>query len=293
MIRNKTAWLTACFVCALAVAPADAQRSVDVQTRRVQVAYIPPKDPAHQPIHDLLRERRTLEKVQEFFSPFRLPRSLLLKLEGCDGVANAWYDGEAVTICYEYLDEFRRNAPKETTSAGITPQDALVGPFLDVVLHEMAHALFDILQIPVFGREEDAADQFSAYVLLQFGRDDARRLIGGAAYVYKGDMQAGSVTLELKAFSNEHGTPAQRFFNLMCIAYGADAELFADVVEKGYLPPERAEMCEGEYDQVAHAFEKLIEPHLDWAMARKIQPKKWLRELTARPARIGKGLAPR
>jgi hypothetical protein len=25
-----------------------------------------------------------------------------------------------------------------------------------------------------------------------------------------------------------HGTPAQRFYNLLCIAYGADAQLFGD-----------------------------------------------------------------
>ena len=42
-------------------------------------------------------------------------------------------------------------------------------------------------------------------------------------------------------FVDEHGTPAQRLYNLLCIAYGSDKELFADVVEKGYLPKERAE----------------------------------------------------
>ena len=46
---------------------------------------------------------------------------------------------------------------------------------------EMADLL---LKIPLFGREEDAADQFSAYIMLHFGKEDAHRLIEGAAYQY-------------------------------------------------------------------------------------------------------------
>jgi hypothetical protein len=38
------------------------------------------------------------------------------------------------------------------------------GPFMDVFLHEAGHATFSILQISLFGGEEDAADQFSAYI---------------------------------------------------------------------------------------------------------------------------------
>jgi Putative metallopeptidase len=36
----------------------------------------------------------------------------------------------------------------------------------------------------------------------------------------------------------------QRLYNLLCIAYGSDKELFADVVNQGYLPLDRADWCE-------------------------------------------------
>jgi hypothetical protein len=39
-------------------------------------------------------------------------------------------------------------------------------------LHETGHAVFDLLEVPVLGREEDAADLFSAYIMLHFGKDD-------------------------------------------------------------------------------------------------------------------------
>jgi hypothetical protein len=44
------------------------------------------------------------------------------------------------------------------------------------------HAVFDLLKIPLFGREEDAADQYSAYIMLHFGKEDTHRLIEGSAY---------------------------------------------------------------------------------------------------------------
>jgi hypothetical protein len=49
--------------------------------------------------------------------------------------------------------------PVETTVDGVAPLDALVGPLLDTCLHEFAHAIFEMLRVPVLGREEDAADQ--------------------------------------------------------------------------------------------------------------------------------------
>jgi hypothetical protein len=92
---------------------------------------------------------------------------LLLKVSGCDGEANAWYDEGFVTVCYEYLADILKNAPEDMLPSGITRQDAILGPFVDVFLHESGHAVFDLLKVPVLGREEDAADFFSAYIMLQ------------------------------------------------------------------------------------------------------------------------------
>ena len=42
------------------------------------------------------------------------------------------------------------------------------------------HAIFDYHKIPLLGREEDAADQLAAYVLLNLETEDAVRLIKAA-----------------------------------------------------------------------------------------------------------------
>ena len=251
----------------------------NAEPRRIRVEYVPPSNPAHQALYEGLQQRRVLEKFQEIFSPFRLPIELTLKTLGCDGVSNAYYQRPELKICYEYLDDIRKSMPKETTKAGVTPMDAVIGQFFYAVAHEMGHAVFDMYNVPLFGRPEDAADQFAAYMMLQFGKDQARSLIGGAAYSYRSFVHDPKYVVSLESFSNTHGAPAQRFYNLLCIAYGADSKLFADVVEKGYLPEKRAATCRAEYREVAFAFKQLIAPNLDREIMKQVLDKEWLPEV--------------
>ncbi len=254
--------------------PALARKS-NLQADRILFSYEPPKNPEHEAVFRLLKERQVLEKFKQFLSPLRLPRILRLNLTGCDGDSNAWYEDDTVTVCYEYIDEQLRNAPKETTSAGVTRAYAIIGPTVEVFLHEVGHAVFDYLKVPLFGREEDAADQFAAYLLLQFAKDDARRLIAGVAYAYH--TEASVPSTKKNPFADEHGLPAQRFYNVLCTAYGADPKLFADLVANKYLPEERAEGCEGEYEQIKRAMTKLIWPYIDRARAKQVRAKRWLK----------------
>jgi hypothetical protein len=247
---------------------------------QINISYEVPKNPKHQRIYKRMQERRSLENLQEFLSPFRLPRTLKIELAGCDGEADAKYFDDVITICYEYLDELWRNMPKKVTASGIAPIDTILGPLIDTALHEFAHALFDQLKVPVFGREEDAADQVAAFILLHLGKDEARRLIMATRHAYMTEGKtSGRPTLE--EFSEEHGTPAQRAANLLCIAYGADPKLFADVVSKGYLPKSRAEQCKDEYEQIFDAFDAVILPHVDRDLAQKILKRDWLPKTTA------------
>jgi hypothetical protein len=256
--------------------------AVDAQPNRIRVEYFPPTNPAHQSLYALLKERRALEKLQELFSPLRLPIELTLKSGGCDGVSNAWYDRPAISVCYEYLYEIFQSAPKETTPEGVTHADAVMGQFFYVMAHEMGHAVFDVLEVPIFGNAEDAADHFAVYIMLQIGKNQSRGLIGGAAYSYNKYVKNSEVTAPLAAFSDVHAPPAQRFYNLLCLAYGADSMLFADLVDKGYLPKDRAKGCKREYDQVAFAFRDLIVPHLDRQLEKQVLDKTWLPDVRAR-----------
>ena len=248
------------------------------KANRISIRYVPPKNPIHQKIYMDLKQREALERLQEFLSPIRLPEKLRISLAGCDGEPDAFYEDAAITICYEYINELWENMLEETTLDGVAPIDLVIGPLFEVSLHEVAHALFDMLELPVLGREEDAADQVAAYIMLQIGELEARRLIIGTAYAYKTDEKRSGPCRPLEDYSSEHSTPAQRGFNVLCIAYGADSKQFADIVSRGYLPQARAEYCEEEYEQVQDAFEILIRPHLDHVLAEKVLNNSWLQD---------------
>jgi hypothetical protein len=264
----------------LALTPVMAtQASAQHPPNRIKIEYIPPEKTEHQPVYEMMKNRKVLEKVQELFSPFRLPLDLAVKTKTC-GMVNAWYQRQnrdaAVTLCYEYIADIFKKVPDSVTPAGITPVDALVGQFFYVTAHEMGHAMFDLLDVPIFGRTEDAADQFAAYIMLQMGKADSRRLIAGAAYSYAHIVKKPEMTIEMKNFSDVHGSSAQRFYNMVCLAYGADRKLFADVVEKGFLPEHRAGNCYWEHREVGYAFRTLIRPHLDEPLVKKVLSTEWL-----------------
>jgi hypothetical protein len=259
-----------------------ASAATDSQPNRIRIEYVEPTSLEHQQIFQIVKERRALETLQEIFGAFKLRADLLLRTIGCDGVSNAWYQPGRISVCYEYLEDIRRMMPAETTPEGITPHDAVAGQLFYVLSHEMGHAMFDMLDVPVLGRQEDAADQFATYIMLQFGHDQARRLITGAAISYRSFLTNPKVTAPLAAFSDTHSPPATRFFNMLCLAYGGNPNVFADFVTKDYLPKQRASNCRREYRQVAFALGRLIAPHLDKGIARQVLQKDWLPKEEAR-----------
>jgi hypothetical protein len=292
-------FLTLALACAALVQVAATAQTAhaEAKTDRIRIEYVSPRTGATREIYNELKELKFLEKVQEFLAPVRLPRMLLFKTRDCRE-ANAWYDDvkNEVVICYQYVEEVMTLAPRDKTAEGVTRRDAIEGPIVDTVLHEFAHAIFDMLKLPVLGQEEDAADQMAAYVQLQLGKDEALRLIRGTAHAYwaeaKGEMKDGereSRRRRMQSFSDEHGTPAQRYYNLICIAYGANPNMFGHFVRKELLPKERAGGCDDEYDQAATAFKQLIWPHVDHERADKVLDRKWLPEpqknVKRRPAR--------
>jgi hypothetical protein len=268
-------------ICAAALAfsamgsAAPAAAPPALHSDQFRAVYEQPKNPQHRALYEELKSKRVLEQLREFLSFVRLPRTLTLKLAGCDGDDNAWYEAEdlSVTVCYEYLEAVRKLAPKTATPSGVTPENAFLGPLLEVFLHEIGHALFDQLRIPILGREEDAADQFAAFFLVHLSPQVARESMAGVAWMYaqeNKDEKLGKETL-----ANVHGLAGQRFYNTLCMAYGAEPGVFSDLIATKLLPEDRAETCGDEYRQVAFAIQTLMSRYVDISARDKILLKDW------------------
>ena len=233
----------------------------------VRVEYRKPTNPAHEALYVEMRERGILERFATVLSVFHLPRALTLAFASCGGDSNAWYDPETTTVffCYEYLADIRRLAASENRGE-VSLTDASDGPAGFIMLHESGHAVFDLLKVPILGREEDAADTFAAVILLRLGQGLALRTIRGAAWAYA--QGAAARTPDEGDFADAHGLDAQRYYNIVCLAYGSDPTFFASVVTDRHLPADRAESCTDEYHQALLAVQKLILPSVS---AEKLQ----------------------
>lgn len=282
MSLGLRAILTACLLLITGAGhPVLAQAPVLRGVTGVQIEYKEPINPAHQPIYERLKKRQVLEQYRDFMSPLKLQRSLNVSILGCNGVINALYQSGRILYCYELVADMHRQIAESNVLPGFRREDAVVGGFVSTLLHETGHAIFNLLDIPIFGREEDAADAIAAYVSLQFGRTTARRILTGTAFVWRASELAkqNRRARRFEDYSDEHGTDAQRFYNTLCIAHGSDliekSDTFADFV--GLLPEGRRGQCIREYTHVRNSFARFVLPHVDVPQMRKVQATEWLR----------------
>jgi hypothetical protein len=132
---------------------------------------------------------------------------------------------------------------------------------LSAFYHELGHALIDVMDLPVYGQEEDAADTASIMFLDAIFEEDSAVVIAyGAA---TGLLIGAETTGEDIAWSDTHGADLQRFYNLVCLFYGGNTETRAEFAEDMGLPEDRAETCEEEY-ALAH---RSWSPVLDAALS--------------------------
>src|SRR5262249_12295054 len=144
-----------------------AQVAPALPNSRIEIAYVQPTNRSYQPIYDRLKKRQVLEELQRFLTPLRLSRKLSVKVDQCGAKTSPYKSQGPVTICYELIDQIEKIAANVDASLR---SSAIAGAFIMVVLHEVSHAVFEIQQVPVWGRMEDAADRLAALVMLQSTR---------------------------------------------------------------------------------------------------------------------------
>lgn len=171
-----------------------------------------------------------------------------------------------------------RTAPPSTnTTEDIDPVQRFVNSNVaETLYHELAHALIDKLDLPVFGPEEFAADMFALVMINELHSEAEVRQI---AYDVAAAYQAGAVKEHRASDSamwDLHGTDEQRYYNVACMIYGADPDIRGDIARDLDLPDERAETCPEEYTNLSDAWNGVLDQvaagapaqtlHVDWTL---------------------------
>ncbi|HEX8360075.1 MAG TPA: DUF4344 domain-containing metallopeptidase [Longimicrobium sp.] len=225
-------------------------------TGKFRVAYRAVDDSTYARWQNDFRDARFLEDVAEWLNGWiALPHDVTIGFDRC-GEPNAYYHPETrtVSLCYELVADLDDALAADGDEEGA---QAVSDALLFTTLHEVGHALVDVLDIPIAGREEDAVDQLAAVMLVDGSDEGSEAAVNGAAGLATDDEE-----LDTLAFADEHALGSQRFYNVLCLVYGQHPQGYAGWVTDGTLPGERAAGCVEEYAHVSRSWDRLLEPYL-------------------------------
>src|SRR5947209_4833645 len=231
------------------------------------VQYSDVRNPKYVQMNENFKKQHLLENIgDEINATIAIPENVTITFREC-GQPNAFWDPKtrSINMCYELMEQmtedFRPVAKNEQDL-----NDKVVGAMTFAFIHELGHCLIDVLHLPSTGREEDAVDQLSTFVLLALNGEEGERMaLSGAiswGIQYDKIAKSGKTAGELNMlWADEHSMDGQRFYNILCWIFGHNPEKYMALVNSP-LPEQRAVRCPQEYTKLATAWLTLLKPYL-------------------------------
>jgi len=132
---------------------------------------------------------------------------------------------------------------------------------LFVLYHEMGHLLIDQLDLPVLGKEEDAADNMASYALLKKHTHEADSAITDAAYGWLLTGQAYTPTPDDSDYYASHSLDRQRAFQIVCLMVGSNSKAFGKVADSYHMDSDRQDECAYDWKRLEKSMEGVLRPY--------------------------------
>ena len=230
-------------------------------TGEIKAVWQKPRGEENKVGYELLKASETRYLAKSLASAFELPNTLTIK--GVNGFGGGpFYNPEdnSITLPYEFttvvLGVIAQSDPEESQyewGEAVGAVDSFI------LAHEFGHALIHNFELPVLGREEDAADGIATALLL----------LASEGSVYAADAAEFWLNFsgrqdppQLAEYADNHSFDRQRADNILCWIGGAEEELLVAFVENEVLPESRAVSCPGEWELLRRSVEQVMEPHL-------------------------------
>jgi len=214
-------------------------------------------EPENQAFKQLLESSEVLQtSIDLINNNWQLEDDILLRIGGEE---DPYYDPETSTIYFSYYfaDEIAQRFIAANPNADLAAQQSFViSGVVHTLFHEYAHVLVDYLNLPVLGREEDAADSFASYVLITMMEDGPRLLKDGADLFYLESLDPepfASVML-----SDSHSLPIQRFYMSLCHLYASDEKAYQYLITEHDFDEEWVNTCFMDYDIIISSWQVLL-----------------------------------
>lgn len=163
-----------------------------------------------------------------------------------------------VTHMFQNDPRYNRGKTPAQVQDGV---EFVTGNVLFVLAHETGHALISVFEIPVLGREEDAADALASLVALKMGNSFADRVVSNAARGWFLSDQRDRKEGTSSPFYDEHGLDLQRAYYIVCLMVGGAPEKFKPLANEVKLPEERQKTCKFDFSNVEFSWEEVLKPH--------------------------------
>jgi hypothetical protein len=161
-------------------------------------------------------------------------------------LAMVWGSSANAQTVYEF--------PSDETAAAFVANEVIA-----TFYHELGHAFIDVLQLPVLGKEEDAADHLSVILMNDIWEEEsAANILASDATAYALQAAQRENGGEEPAYADEHSLDMQRYYNVVCLFYGANPEVRQGLADDLGLPPERAERCPSEWEDAASSWDAVL-----------------------------------
>lgn len=225
------------------------------------VAYQKPTGEENQIGKELLAASETKAVASALAKTFELPNPLTVK--GVNGLGGGpFYNPEdnSITLPYGFaalIYELESESNPQESDFEIGERIGAVNSF--ILAHEFGHALIANYELPVLGKEEDAADAISTVVLLNVPNGAQYAAAAASFWADFSGRQEPPAVLE---YADQHSLDLQRAFDILCWTAGSSEQSFEEVAELEALPESRLETCQGEYEQLAGSMVQVLQPHL-------------------------------
>jgi putative metallopeptidase DUF4344 len=251
---------------------------------QIDISYVEPVSDELRSAYLNLKKREVLEQLKTFLSPLKLPRRLLVQAEQCGNDSGAYQPGGPVIICYEDVRRIEQMAPEEAeilvgpgaltgeNRGRLRREDLLIAPIIMVTLQKAALAIFDILDVPVWGNADEAANRLAGYLMTQFGDQVAWKTLMGSAWYLAQTTMAGAGA----DFYYVRDPEARRFYGILCMAYASDPKTYGFLARNFDIPTRRIDKCSEDFARVQQAFDATILPHVDQILLEKVRALPWL-----------------
>lgn len=231
----------------------------------VIIRYEDAETPEAQRGRQIMQDARVLEDLAAHIEDtLTLPSDMGVVGKQCN-TNNDFYDPPTneIQLCYEAREHAEQLA---AGSGGPDPVTPAVDEAISAAYHELGHATLAVYDLAFTGREEDVADQLSAFMLLTPGADgkpypNGVRIATNTAREWKLSAKESGDANELP-FWDGHSMDITRMYNWECWIYGSDTAANASIVTSGDLPEDRAGNCEEEFQKMSRGWQQLLGSHL-------------------------------